>query len=77
MPTETINILTDSRIVRQLDKLAKQQNRSRNFIVNEAIESFLELHTWQEQRIRSGIEAADQYRFAGKSEMERVFRKYG
>ena len=77
MPTEAFNVRTDSRIFRQLDKLAKQQNRSRNFIVNEAIENYLELHAWQEQRIWPGIEAADQGRFARKTEMERVFSKYG
>ncbi len=59
----------DSGIVRQLDTLAKLQDRSRNDIVNEAIENFLELHAWREERIRVGIKAADQGRFAERAEV--------
>ena len=76
MPTEAVPVRTDSRILRELDALARQQDRSRNEIVNEAIDNFLELHAWQEQRVRTGIEAADQGRFAGTAEMQRVFGKY-
>ncbi len=76
MPTEAFSVRVDTISVRQLDRIAKQQGRSRNYIVNAAIENFLELHTWQEQRIRSGIEAADKGYFAGRPEMERIFGKY-
>ena len=76
MATEAFSVRTDSRIVRQLDKLAKQQDRSRNYMVNQAINHFLELHAWQEERIRAGIEAADQGRFASRAEMERIFGKH-
>lgn len=77
MPTKTFSVHTDSRILRKLDRLARQQERSRDDIVNEAIDNFLERYSWQEQRVRAGIEAADQARFAGTAEMERVFGKYG
>lgn len=76
MATEAFSVRTDSSTVRKLDELAKQQDRSRNYIVNEAINQFLELHAWQEERIREGIEAADQGRFVERAEMERVFGKY-
>ena len=76
MATEAFSVRTDSSTVRKLDELAKQQDRSRNYVVNEAISQFLELHAWQEERIRAGIEAADQGRFVGRAEMERVFGKY-
>ena len=76
MVTEVFSIRTESGIVRQLDTLAKLQDRSRNDIVNEAIENFLELHAWREKRILVGIKAADQGRFAGTAEMERIFGKF-
>lgn len=76
MPKLAFSVRTDSRILRKLEKLAKQQERSRDDIVNEAIANLLELHSWQDQRVRAGIEAADQGRFAGKAEMERVFGKF-
>jgi len=77
MPKRTFSIRTDRRILRKLDRLARQQERSRDDIVNEAIDNFLELYSWQDQRVRAGIEAADQGRFAGTAEMQRVYGKYG
>lgn len=77
MPKTAFSVRTDHRILRRLDKLAKQQERSRDDIVNEAIANFLELYSRQDQRVRAGIDAADQARFAGTAEMERVFGKYG
>ena len=76
MGTEAFSVRTDSRKVQQLDELAKQQDRSRNYLVNQAINEFLELHAWQEERIKEGIKAADEGRIAGEAEMERIFSKY-
>ncbi len=76
MPKKAFSVRTDRRILRRLDKLARQQERSRDDIVNEAISNILELHSWQDQRVRAGIEAADLGRFAGKAEVERVFAKF-
>ena len=76
MATEVFSVRTDTRIVRQLDKLARQQDRSGDYIVNEAIKNYLDLHVWQAGRIRAGIEAADQGRFSGRVELERVFGKF-
>ena len=76
MGTEAFSVRAESRKVKQLDKLAEQQDRSRNYLVNQAINQFLELHAWQEEQIKEGIKAADEGRFAGAIEMERIFSKY-
>ena len=76
MGTEAFSVRTESRKVKQLDKLAEQQDRSRNYLVNQAINQFLELHAWQEEQIKEGIKAAAEGRFAGAVEMERIFSKY-
>ncbi len=76
MGTEAFSVRTESNKVRQLDKLAKQQDRSRNYLVNQAIEQLLELHAWQDKRVKEGIEAADEGRFASDIEIERLFNKY-
>ena len=76
MGTEAFSVRTNSRKVQRLDELAKQQDRSRNYLVNQAIDEFLELHAWQEERIKEGIKAADEGRMAGGAEMERIFSKY-
>ena len=76
MSTEAFSVRTDSSKVQQLDELAKRQDRSRNYLVNQAINGFLELHAWQEERIKAGIKAADEGRVVGETEMERIFSKY-
>ncbi len=76
MGTEAFSVRADSKKVKQLDKLANQQDRSRNYLVNQAIDQYLELHAWQDERVKAGIKAADEGRFTSDSEMERIFNKY-
>ncbi len=75
MGTGAFSVRSDSKKIRKLDKLAKQQDRSRNYLVNQAIDQLLELHAWQEERIKEGIKAADEGRFASDADMERIFNK--
>lgn len=76
MGTEAFTVRTDRKKVKQLDRLAKQQDRSRNYLVNQAIDQLLEVQAWQIERTREGIKAADDGRFASEAEMERIFNKY-
>ncbi|RXV59162.1 hypothetical protein C6W92_15730 [Roseovarius sp. A46] len=54
--SEPITIRTAK--VSEIDALANAMDRSRNYIVNQAIEQYLEANTWQMERIKSGIAAA-------------------
>ena len=76
MGTEAFSVRADSKKVKQLDRIAKQQDRSRNYIVNQAIDQLLELHTWQTERVKEGIKAADEGQFASDVDMAKVFSKY-
>ena len=76
MDTEAFTVRSDSKKVKQLDKLASQMDRSRNYLVNQAIDQLLEIHAWQIERTKEGIKAADEGRFASDSEMEQIFNKY-
>jgi predicted transcriptional regulator len=76
MGTEAFSVRADSKKVKQLDKIAKQQDRSRNYLVNQAIDQLLELHAWQSDRVKEGIKAADKGSFASDADMARIFNKY-
>jgi len=54
--SEPITIRTAK--VAEIDALAGVMDRSRNYIVNQAIEQYLEANTWQMARIKDGIAAA-------------------
>ena len=56
--SEPITIRTAK--VSEIDALASAMDRSRNYIVNQAIEQYLEANAWQMERIAEGVEAARQ-----------------
>lgn len=60
----------------QLDAIAQQLDRSRNYVVNQAIEEFLDTHAWQIEHIRTGLAAAERGEFATDGEMEAIFNRY-
>ena len=76
MSTEAFSVRSDKEKIRKLDELAAQQDRSRNYIVNQAIDQLLELHAWQDERVKEGIKAADEGRFVSDAKMEKIFNKY-
>ena len=59
MATEAFTIRAETDIVHKLDSLAGSLDRSRNYLVNQAIKEYLETHAWQVEKISQGIEAAD------------------
>lgn len=76
MNQEAFTVRANSKKVAQLDRLAKKMDRSRNYLVNQAIDQLLEVQAWQIERIKEGIKAADNGDFASDSEMDRIFNKY-
>jgi predicted transcriptional regulator len=59
MATEAFTVRAESDIVHQLDHLADSLDRSRNYLVNQALKEYLQQHAWQIEKITQGIEAAD------------------
>lgn len=59
MSTEAFTIRADSETVHRLDALASRLDRSRNELINQAIAEYLDLHTWQIDKIQRGIDAAN------------------
>lgn len=56
--TAPITIRTDKHMVSAIDALAGAMDRSRNYIVNQAIQQYLDSNAWQVERIKAGIEDA-------------------
>lgn len=61
---------------KRLDELAESMDRSRNWLVNQALECYLDVQAWQIQQIRQGIEAADRGELATDEDINRVVNKY-
>lgn len=65
--SEPITIRTAK--VSEIDALASAMDRSRNYIVNQAIEQYLEANAWQMERIAAGIDAAREGRVIAADEV--------
>ena len=39
----------------KLDRIAESLNRNRNWVINEAIAAYLDLHRWQMEHIEQGL----------------------
>ena len=52
-----------------LDTLAEKTERSRNWLVSRAIESYVSLNAWQIAKIEEGMAAADRGDFVTDEEM--------
>ena len=59
MATEAFTVRTESEIAHQLNNMASSLDRSRNYLVNQAIKEYLDAHAWQIEKINQGITAAD------------------
>jgi len=67
----------DKEKLQKLDALASAMGRSRNWIVNEALNNFLSYQEWFLAEVQEGITAADRGDFASKEDVLYVFKKYG
>lgn len=54
---------------KQLDALAKQLDRSRNYVVSQAIAALLDTHAWQVEQIEKGLAEARCDVFVSDEEM--------
>jgi len=53
---KTISFRADAEVIDTLDSLAAAQDRSRSYLINEAIANYIELHAYQDALGRKGLE---------------------
>ena len=53
---KTISFRAVAEKINALDSLAAAQNRPRSYLINEAITNYIELHAYQDEVVRKGLE---------------------
>ncbi|HEV2699034.1 MAG TPA: ribbon-helix-helix domain-containing protein [Terriglobales bacterium] len=53
---KTVSFRADAATIDTLDSLAAAQERSRSYLINEAITNYLELQAYQDALVRKGLE---------------------
>jgi predicted transcriptional regulator len=56
---KTISFRLESEKVAALDQLAKAQTRDRTFLLNEAVDAYLDNQQWQIKHIQEGLRQAE------------------
>ena len=76
MGKQTITFRVEARKKKALDIVAEGLDRDRSYVLNEAIDNYLDVHRWQEAHIREGLRQADAGKFAKDSEVSAAFARW-
>jgi predicted transcriptional regulator len=72
---KTVSFRLETEKVAALDKLAKAQTRDRTFLLNEAVDAYLEVQRWQIEHIQKGLRQADAGMGADHEEVRAKWRR--
>jgi predicted transcriptional regulator len=59
MPNATITIRTDSELVEKIAAIASAMDRSRNWVIEEALKQYVETQMWQIEGIKAAINSLE------------------
>jgi predicted transcriptional regulator len=75
MSKENVTFRLDPDKRAALDAIAAGMDRNLTYVLNQAINAYLEMHQWQLQEIQQGIAEADAGDFASEDEVTAVFTR--
>jgi predicted transcriptional regulator len=76
MSKETISFRLDSDKVSALDELASSIDRDRTYLLNEAVDTYLEVQQWQLEQIKAGIAEAEAGKVIGQARVRAMAAKW-
>ncbi len=74
---KTISFRMRSGAVETLDALAESLDRDRSYLLNEAVEHYLELNEYHAKLIAKGLRAAKEGKFVAHAEVKKMIQKMG
>jgi predicted transcriptional regulator len=74
---KTISFRAVAEKIDALDSLAAAQDRSRSYLINQAITNYIELHAYQDALVRQGLDDMRQGRVVRHEEVVKRFNKTG
>jgi RHH-type rel operon transcriptional repressor/antitoxin RelB len=75
MARERITIRIQPEIRKALDGIAVALDRDRTYVVNQALEAYIDVHEWQIDHIRQGLREANAGKFASEAEVNRTIAR--
>jgi predicted transcriptional regulator len=72
-----VTVRVSSDIQKKLDQIAAGFDRSRNWLINEAIENYLEIYEWQEKRIEDRLKKAEKGgKFLSSDQVDKIVESF-
>ena len=72
---KTVSFRTDAKKVKALDALASMQERDRSYLLNQAVDSYLDLQLYHIELIENGIRQADKGELVDHRVVEKTVAK--
>jgi predicted transcriptional regulator len=72
---KTVSFRTDSKKVEALDALASAYDRDRSYLLNEAVDNYLDLQQYHIALIEEGVRQADAGELVDHSDVEKIVAK--
>lgn len=69
---KTVSFRTDSKKIAALDALASLQDRDRSYLLNQAVDNYLDLQQYHVALIENGIRQADAGELVDHADVERM-----
>jgi predicted transcriptional regulator len=74
--SKVLTLRLDPKLTSQLDRLADATQRSRSFLITEAVREYLALNEWQIEETKRALAEADRGDFASDQEVQETIRKW-
>jgi RHH-type rel operon transcriptional repressor/antitoxin RelB len=74
---KTISFRAVAEKIDTLDSLAAAQDRSRSYLINQAITNYIELHAYQDALVRNGLEEMRKGRVVSHADVLKRLKKTG
>ena len=75
MKPTTVRI--DENMLGRLDSIAKKQDRTRSYLINQALKQYIEYEEWFVQEVKDGLKEVEQGEIATDNEVKAIFQKWG
>lgn len=72
---ETVTVRIPPETRKALEAIASALDRDRSYVVNAALDAYLETHRWQAEHIRQGLREAEAGRFASDTAVKKVIAR--
>ena len=76
MPTKQISIRADQELIAQFSALAEATDRSRTYLINQAMEEYIAREAWQVAQIKEALKETDAGGFASDEDVAALDAKW-